>query len=1132
MGLFIDEDGELRDDEVTVYPGGSKDFDETTGTYTNPIYAGEAPVDSGETPDFWESIGINPNTTMENWKSPSNEEIEKALQGDYNFAGLLKQYGKKAFDLFKTNGKFDPAKLAVLGAGLAAASKPNSGPAPTGYQGKIPKLTATSNMLTAPPVGRRPGSGGINYGGGVTYRDDKGNVVSSNEKTLEELRQAAISNPFNRNATYEGGSGLGNSDMAELLALLNQGQGSFSYRPEPVGGGTVVGGGIAGGSATSAGAKPTADQTARYNSINEFLRTNPSPEALAAAQKQYGVSNQELAAARNYGYQRYESIGKFLATNPSPEALAAAQKQYGVSNDELAAARRYANVGAPPGTPGVDSSQVVVGGGGYSDFKPSGGTKAEGYSRDYSGDELTAIRGNFIKYRDNPQELMKLMDQYGVSVDDLALAYGGDRQGYQNIFMKAGADPSFGGMSSYQPTANDKAYIDLMLTQPNPLGQGTLADMYKGQGIDPYTDPRVISQARAQNANAAGRASMYGGIASAPMDQIAPWQDPNWRAKQDAAQQAERERQQRMAAQDAASGVTVGGGIVSALPPDVNDWAKTQQGQAAGGINSVYDSINKFLAGNPSQEALQTAMQDFGVNQATLDAARAYAPPANPEPVVVGPGPAPEPVVVGPGPAPEPVVVGPGPAPVAVGPGPAPAAYAPTPEEIASWGYAKGGLARDGFVVPADVVSHFGNGSSEAGLKLLAQKIGATPIKGDGDGMSDSIKTKIDGVQEARVANDEAYVSPEMVAKLGNGSPEKGARKLYAMMDQVRKARTGTTKQGKEIDPNKYMPGGSVQRYQTGGTTTTTTPAKPAGATGYESSLSNWAGDYVTNMLGQGAALANKPYEAYTGPLTAGASGLQNQAFGMASNLQTPAAIGQAATTAGGIASMAPGAGQYTAVGTDFGAAQAQQYMNPYVQSALNPAMEEARRQADISRIADAGRLTQAGAYGGSRQAIMESEGRRNLMDKQNQMLTSGYMNAFDKAQQQFNADQARKIQEQQFGTTSGLQGLQTGLQGAQTQGQLGSLQSQTDLAGIAALANLGGVERGIESEGIAADKAQFEEARLNPYKMVQFQQSLLSGMPLNSQSYSMPAQSNLQQFAGGASTLTQLLKSLGYKFD
>ena len=72
-----------------------------------------------------------------------------------------------------------------------------------------------------------------------------------------------------------------------------------------------------------------------------------------------------------------------------------------------------------------------------------------------------------------------------------------------------------------------------------------------------------------------------------------------------------------------------------------------------------------------------------------------------------------------------------------------------------------------------------------------------------------------------------------------------------------------------------------------------------------------------------------------------------------------------------------------------------------------------------------------------------------------------------------------------------------------------------------------GTTERGIESEGIAADKAQFEEARLNPYKMVQFQQSLLSGLPLSAQSYSMPGQSNLNQFAEGATTVDKLLRIL-----
>ena len=78
------------------------------------------------------------------------------------------------------------------------------------------------------------------------------------------------------------------------------------------------------------------------------------------------------------------------------------------------------------------------------------------------------------------------------------------------------------------------------------------------------------------------------------------------------------------------------------------------------------------------------------------------------------------------------------------------------------------------------------------------------------------------------------------------------------------------------------------------------------------------------------------------------------------------------------------------------------------------------------------------------------------------------------------------------------------------------------------ALADLGGIQRGIESEGIAADRAQFEEARLNPYKMLQFQQSLLSGLPLAAQTVVQPGQSNLQQFAGGFTTVAQALQALG----
>jgi hypothetical protein len=83
---------------------------------------------------------------------------------------------------------------------------------------------------------------------------------------------------------------------------------------------------------------------------------------------------------------------------------------------------------------------------------------------------------------------------------------------------------------------------------------------------------------------------------------------------------------------------------------------------------------------------------------------------------------------------------------------------------------------------------------------------GGRMLKGPGDGMSDSIPGVIGNKQPARLADGEFVVPADVVSHLGNGSTDAGAKRLYAMMDKVRKARTGTKKQGKQIKPEKYMP--------------------------------------------------------------------------------------------------------------------------------------------------------------------------------------------------------------------------------------------------------------------------------------------------------------------------------------
>ena len=93
---------------------------------------------------------------------------------------------------------------------------------------------------------------------------------------------------------------------------------------------------------------------------------------------------------------------------------------------------------------------------------------------------------------------------------------------------------------------------------------------------------------------------------------------------------------------------------------------------------------------------------------------------------------------------------------------------------------------------------------------------GGRMLKGPGDGMSDSIPGVIGNKQPARLADGEFVVPADVVSHLGNGSTDAGAKKLYGMMDQVRKARTGTKKQGKQIKAEKYLP---VKKMADGGVT-------------------------------------------------------------------------------------------------------------------------------------------------------------------------------------------------------------------------------------------------------------------------------------------------------------------------
>jgi hypothetical protein len=98
------------------------------------------------------------------------------------------------------------------------------------------------------------------------------------------------------------------------------------------------------------------------------------------------------------------------------------------------------------------------------------------------------------------------------------------------------------------------------------------------------------------------------------------------------------------------------------------------------------------------------------------------------------------------------------------------------------------------------------NNYMSGGIASMA-KGGMAPkfLSGGGDGMSDDIPATINGKQPARLADGEFVVPADVVSHLGNGSSKAGAKQLYSMMDKVRTARTGNKKQGKQINPNKFL---------------------------------------------------------------------------------------------------------------------------------------------------------------------------------------------------------------------------------------------------------------------------------------------------------------------------------------
>jgi len=301
--------------------------------------------------------------------------------------------------------------------------------------------------------------------------------------------------------------------------------------------------------------------------------------------------------------------------------------------------------------------------------------------------------------------------------------------------------------------------------------------------------------------------------------------------------------------------------------------------------------------------------------------------------------------------------------------------------------------------------------------------------------------------------------------------------------------------------------------------------------------LPDWAKPTAQKQLGLAESVTDinkNPFQSFGGikdasgrqvgfdpsKVVAGMDPLQQQAYRTAGGMQTSPQLGAAT----GLASTAIGRAlgtQYDPYATGQFGAQAGQYMDPYMQNVVDIQQREARRASEMQRNQNQAQAVQQGAFGGSRQAIVEAERQRNLGTQMGDIQARGLQDAFTRGQQQFNTEQQLREQSRQYGAGLGLQGLQAALQGAGQLGQFGQQEfgQQKDILG---LQNQFGAQQQAQQQALINAQAQnFAAQQRYPYQQLEFMSNILRGTPMGTvQSLYQAPPSAASQLIGAGTAL------------
>jgi len=276
--------------------------------------------------------------------------------------------------------------------------------------------------------------------------------------------------------------------------------------------------------------------------------------------------------------------------------------------------------------------------------------------------------------------------------------------------------------------------------------------------------------------------------------------------------------------------------------------------------------------------------------------------------------------------------------------------------------------------------------------------------------------------------------------------------------------------------------------------------------TSYNASLQPELLPYGLDIAQKAQTLSGANYTPYKGQRIADFNPNQQQMFDETMGLKTPGQFGQATGMAGasGIGGLMAGQ-NYANQATDPNATA--QYMSPYMQNVVDYQKTQALRDFQMGDQMRAAQTSKAGAFGGSRQALVQSEAQRGLNSQLQGIAATGSQNAFQNAQAQ-----------QQFGANLGLQGMQLAGQNAQTLGQLGTQQQTADLSRLQAQGQVGATQQARTQAGLTEQYQDFLKQQEYPYAQLAFYNSMIRGlspvMPTTTSTYA-PAPSGAAQLAG-----------------